>query len=692
MATPSTDRRVGVNAGLALKAPVRASTTANITLSGEQTLDGVAMLAGDRVLVKNQANSIENGIYDVSTGAWTRSLDFNGTRDVITGTRVFINEGTTLAGLIYSVATTGAIAPGTTPISFQLSVADVPNFIRVLNLAALRTSEIGSSQKYWVDSHTTAGDGGEGQFRYTSGGAYVDNDGTVIVPTGGDGSAAFLREFVGKVFATWFGAIADFNDATAPANTIAIQAAIDSGGAGSVLAPIDVDVPFGCRFNLTSLTYPNNLNLFYSSTDDLTRVGYGGRSNERHVLSNRAFTDGTDVNEFVHEAPHHPALTLDIRQDLQKVGTIPNNEFASVVVRKEGFTKWQIGRYTNDSFGVQQYTQYRTIDVGSADFSKDSLYVGGLIRASVAAVNDEPIWWGIITSVAAGTVTLAWQHGLGSVPQTGTIAYAEAGEVAMTGITLANPAVVTTAAAHGYTSGNYVTIREVIGTTQVNLKRYQITVTDSTHFSLNGIDSTAYTAYSSAGFVTRDIDCDNVFTTVTSADGTRNNRIVVRGNGKLGAGANLPENRAAYSWTVGGAIAAENANVDGSSSSYGSSAAALLLADNLKSPAAQISIIIDAATNRANISRTNGTVFGYFDLANGRFFSDVVSSSQFVNAQYIMLGALSGSSQTITPGTGSPEGVLTAVKGATFHRLDGGAASCFYVKETATGNTGWVAK
>lgn len=43
-------------------------------------------------------------------------------------------------------------------------------------------------------------------------------------------------------------------------------------------------------------------------------------------------------------------------------------------------------------------------------------------------------------------------------------------------------------------------------------------------------------------------------------------------------------------------------------------------------------------------------------------------------------------------GTGSPEGVVTAPVGTAYLREDGGAATTLYVKETGTGNTGWVAK
>jgi hypothetical protein len=45
-----------------------------------------------------------------------------------------------------------------------------------------------------------------------------------------------------------------------------------------------------------------------------------------------------------------------------------------------------------------------------------------------------------------------------------------------------------------------------------------------------------------------------------------------------------------------------------------------------------------------------------------------------------------------TTGTGTPEGALTAVVGSLYTRLDGGAGTTLYVKESGTGNTGWVAK
>ena len=58
-------------AGISWKNPVTAATTTNITLSGLQTVDTVSLVAGNTVLVKNQTNNAQNGIYQVNSGAWT---------------------------------------------------------------------------------------------------------------------------------------------------------------------------------------------------------------------------------------------------------------------------------------------------------------------------------------------------------------------------------------------------------------------------------------------------------------------------------------------------------------------------------------------------------------------------------------------------------------------------------------------
>lgn len=104
--------------GLDPKASVRVATTADISLSGTQTIDGVAVIAGDRVLVKNQSTTSANGIYVVAAGSWSRSSDM----DVWTefpGAFFFVEEGTTNdnSGWVCTVAAGGTV--GSTAVTFE---------------------------------------------------------------------------------------------------------------------------------------------------------------------------------------------------------------------------------------------------------------------------------------------------------------------------------------------------------------------------------------------------------------------------------------------------------------------------------------------------------------------------------------------------------------------------------------------
>jgi hypothetical protein len=78
-------------AGISWKEPVRAATTTNITLSGAQMVDGVSVVAGERVLVKDQGTAADNGIYIVGT-PWTRAPDAN-TWDELVSALVFVESG-----------------------------------------------------------------------------------------------------------------------------------------------------------------------------------------------------------------------------------------------------------------------------------------------------------------------------------------------------------------------------------------------------------------------------------------------------------------------------------------------------------------------------------------------------------------------------------------------------------------------
>jgi hypothetical protein len=102
-------------AGLSWKEAVACATTANITLSGEQTIDGVTT-SSSRVLVKNQTTASQNGIYVSGTGAWTRSTDATSSTQ-FNGLSVYVDGGSTLVDTGWVCSTVNPTV-GTTSIAF----------------------------------------------------------------------------------------------------------------------------------------------------------------------------------------------------------------------------------------------------------------------------------------------------------------------------------------------------------------------------------------------------------------------------------------------------------------------------------------------------------------------------------------------------------------------------------------------
>lgn len=104
--------------GLDLKQSVRVATTANITLSGEQTIDGV-LTSASRVLVKNQSTPSQNGIYVSAAGAWSRAADADVSAEVTAGMFCFVEEGTVNGNTGWALVTDDPITLGTTGLSFS---------------------------------------------------------------------------------------------------------------------------------------------------------------------------------------------------------------------------------------------------------------------------------------------------------------------------------------------------------------------------------------------------------------------------------------------------------------------------------------------------------------------------------------------------------------------------------------------
>lgn len=109
-----------LRAGLDVKQSVRLATTGNITLSGNQSIDGVMTVTGDRILVKDQTTASQNGIYVASTGAWSRATDADTNDKVTPGMFCYVEEGTVNADKQFVLTTNAPITLGTTALTFTM--------------------------------------------------------------------------------------------------------------------------------------------------------------------------------------------------------------------------------------------------------------------------------------------------------------------------------------------------------------------------------------------------------------------------------------------------------------------------------------------------------------------------------------------------------------------------------------------
>lgn len=101
------------------KASCRVATTANLgALSGLLTIDDIVLVAGDRVLVKDQATASQNGIYVAAVGAWTRATDADDGTKLTSGATVPVETGTANADSVWMLTTDGTITVGVTGLAF----------------------------------------------------------------------------------------------------------------------------------------------------------------------------------------------------------------------------------------------------------------------------------------------------------------------------------------------------------------------------------------------------------------------------------------------------------------------------------------------------------------------------------------------------------------------------------------------
>jgi len=217
-------------AGLDVKDSVRVATTANITLSGTQTIDGVSVIAGDRVLVKNQSTASQNGIYVASAGAWTRAADADNGTKVTPGMFTFVEEGVVNADSGWVLTTDGQVTIDSTSLAFsQFSGA----------------------------GQVTAGDG------LTKTGNTLDVGGTADRITVGSDAIDIATTYVGQTSITTLGTV---TTGTWSASTIAVA----RGGTGLTTTPKGSVLVANAADVLTALDGGGSADglLFYTASSD----------------------------------------------------------------------------------------------------------------------------------------------------------------------------------------------------------------------------------------------------------------------------------------------------------------------------------------------------------------------------------------------------------------------------------------
>jgi hypothetical protein len=142
-----------VATGLQIHAAAIVATTVPITLSTNQTIDGVLTTTGMRVLVKNQADATTNGIYSANTGAWGRTSDFDASVEISNGDLIPVTSGSTQNSTIWVLTTPNPITLGTSNLVFTL----FSTIIDVQAGAGIAISQVGGAHTVCVNLGTNSG-------------------------------------------------------------------------------------------------------------------------------------------------------------------------------------------------------------------------------------------------------------------------------------------------------------------------------------------------------------------------------------------------------------------------------------------------------------------------------------------------------------------------------------------------------
>jgi hypothetical protein len=258
-----------ITTGLDFKASVKVASTANILLSGTQVIDGISLIVGDRVLVKDQTDGTQNGIYSVSSGAWTRTFDADNTpgTEVTAGMYCFIEQGTYSADTGWVLTTTGTVVLGTTILSFAQftglgQVSTGPGLTKAGSVLSLSsTGTAGTYTSVTTDAYGRVVSGGQASTSNIT-------EGTNLYFTSTRAQSAISASGSGISYSPGTGVIASNGTALNTPNTLVFRDASGNFSAGVITASL--------VGNANTASILNTARLISASGDGTWSVNFDG--------------------------------------------------------------------------------------------------------------------------------------------------------------------------------------------------------------------------------------------------------------------------------------------------------------------------------------------------------------------------------------------------------------------------------